>query len=38
LTVLVIANVGQDYNYEAGRQPMDLAVQEAARRLIASRG
>jgi hypothetical protein len=38
LTVLVIANVGQDYNYEAGQQPMDLAVQEAARRLIASRG
>jgi hypothetical protein len=37
LTLLVMANVGQDYNYDAGRQPMDLAVQETARRLMASR-
>lgn len=37
LTMLVMANVGQDYNYPAGEQPMDLAVQEAGRRLEASR-
>jgi hypothetical protein len=37
LTFLVIANVGQDYNYEDGQQPMDLAVQEAARQLVTSR-
>jgi hypothetical protein len=37
LTFLVIASLGQDYNYEAGQQPMDLAVQQAARALIKSR-
>ena len=37
LTFLVITSVGQDYNYESGQQPMDLAVQQAARTLIKSR-
>jgi hypothetical protein len=37
LTFLVITNPGQDYNYDEGQQPMDLAVEVAGQRLLASR-
>jgi hypothetical protein len=37
LTYIVIVNVGQDYNYENGQQPMDLALVAAGQHLEASR-
>jgi hypothetical protein len=37
LTYVVIVNVGQDYNYEAGQQPLDLALAVAGQQLAASR-
>jgi hypothetical protein len=37
LTYIVIANTGQDYNYETGQQPIDLALAVAAEQLKGSR-
>ena len=37
LTYLVMTTAGQDYNYEAGQEPMAQALGVAAKRLVASR-
>jgi hypothetical protein len=37
LTYIVIVNVGQDYNYDTGQQPMDLALVAAGKHLESSR-
>jgi len=37
LTYLVMTTAGQDYNYEAGEEPMAQALQVAAKRLLKSR-
>ena len=37
LTFLVMTSVGQDYNYPAGKQPIDQALKVAANALVATR-